>query len=297
MQKMIDTYIRKQFYHFFALLLVLVLAVGCEDVVDVEVPKASPRLSIDALIRLDTSQNTTTVRVIASLTNSFFGEITPASLSSISIINQDYIPSEPLDTQELPLFEVAPGVYEGSKGTNFFTKGELKLTIEHNNQKYLAITRFVPSVPLVSLVQGSDTLFTGEETEVEVTFLDENDRSDFYLVDLDFGDYLVTEDKFYNGQSFTFSYFYDNRVKKGRTIEISLLGVDEPFYNYMNQLIVQSGINQDPFQTPSAAVRGNILNVTNFDNTNSSNTIENSDNFVLGYFAICQTFTKTITIK
>lgn len=274
-----------------SLLIMALVFSGCEDVIEVDVPQTPSRLSIDGLMRLDTSNTITTAHIKASLTSSFFGEITPAELTSISIINPDYLRTSQFDTQTLELFAVSPGVYEGSKATIFFTEGELQLAIEHGGQRYLAITRFVPSSPITSLEQGDGTLFSGNETEVEVAFTDNGDRDDFYLVDLDFGDYLVTEDAFYNGQTFKFSYFYDDGVEEGREIKISLLGVDEPFYNYMNQLIVQSGGDQGPFQTPSATVRGNIINITETDN------LENSDNFALGYFAVSQTFINTIVIE
>ncbi|MEP3209667.1 MAG: DUF4249 family protein [Maribacter sp.] len=281
----------------FCTLFIALILSGCEDVIEVEVPQTPPRLSIDGLVRLDASQATTTVQIRASLTSSFFDDVTPAELSRISIINPDYVTTSPLDSQALGLVEVAPGVYQGTKTTIFFTEGELQLAIEHEGQRYLALTRFVPSSPIVSLEQGDGTLFSGDETEVEVTFTDDADREDFYLVDLDFGDYLVTEDEFYNGQTFKFSYFYDDGVTPGREINISLLGVDESFYNYMNQLIVQAGGDQGPFQTPSATVRGNIINITEIDNINSFDNVENADNFALGYFAVCQTFTETIVIE
>jgi hypothetical protein len=273
----------------FGLLLVVIFSLGCEDVIEVDVPQTPSRLSIDGLIRLDTNKSVTTVTIKVSLTNSFFGEITPADLTNISIINMDYIPTGALDLQSINLTETAPGTYQGTKGTNFFTEGELQLAITHEGQRYLARTSFVPASPISNLEQGDGTLFSGNETEVKVTFTDDGDREDFYLVDLDFGDYLVTEDEFYQGQSFEFSYFYDNDVVPGQEINISLLGVEEQFFNYMNQVVVQSGGDQGPFQTPSATVRGNIINIT--DNT------ENSDNFALGYFAVCQTFTETIVIE
>ncbi|MFK7812309.1 MAG: DUF4249 family protein [Maribacter sp.] len=274
-----------------SLLIMALIFSGCEDVVEIDVPQTPPRLSIDGLVRLDTGQTNTTVQIAANLTSSFFGELTPAELTSISITNNSYEISAPTDSQTLVLSEVSSGVYEGSKATNFFTTGELQLAIEHNGQSYLALTSFVPSTPISSLAQGDGTLFTGEETEVKVAFTDSGDREDFYLVDLDFGDYLVTEDEFYNGQTFLFSYFYDDGVEPGREIFISLLGVDEPFYNYMNQLIVQAGGDQGPFQTPSATVRGNIINVT------ETSSDQSTDNFALGYFAVCQTFTESIVIE
>ena len=108
------------------------------------------------------------------------------------------------------------------------------------------------------------------------------------MFDFDFNEYLVSEDEFYQGQPFEFSYFYDDGVQSGMEVQISLIGVDEPFFNYMNQVIVQSGGDQGPFQTPSATVRGNILNVSDENGT---------DNFALGYFAVCQTYTQSITLE
>lgn len=279
------------------LLGLIVLYSSCEDVIEVDIPETPPRLSIDGLIRLDTTKATTTVSIKASLTSAFFNEVTPANLTSISIINSDYVPTSALDLVVVPLIEVSPGVYEGSKQTNFFTEGQLQLAIEHEDQRYLALTKFVPSTPITKLEQGDGTLFSGNETEIKVAFEDVADREDFYLVDLDFDEYLVTEDEFYQGQVFEFSYFYDEGVASGRELSISLLGVDESLFNYMNQLIVQAGGDQGPFQTPAATVRGNIINVTNIDNINSFDNVEDSNNFALGYFAVVQEFKEFLVIE
>lgn len=281
----------------FGVLFMLLFFTSCEDVVEIDVPQTTPRLSIDGLVRLDTSKAITTIQIRANLTSSFFDELTPADLTSISILNPDYVPSSALDTNTIILSEVRPGVYQGMKRTSFFTTGQLQLFIEHDEQRFLALTEFVPGSPILNLEQGDGTLFAGNETEIEITFTDNGDRDDFYLVDLDFGDFLVTEDEFYQGQTFSFSYFYDDDVSEGQEINISLLGVDEPFFNYMNQLIVQAGGDQGPFQTPAATVRGNIINVTNIDTINSFDNVEDPDNFALGYFAVCETFIESIVVE
>jgi hypothetical protein len=281
----------------FSIFCLTLLFLGCEDVVDIDTPVTPPRLFIDALLRLDINETTTTIRVEAGTTSSFFDAVNPAELTNISLLNVDYEPSSALDQNFVVFSEVSPGVYEGSKSTNFFTSGELQLFIEHEGQRYLARTEYVPGSPISSLEQGDDTLFSGNETEVEISFEDNGERDDFYLLDLDFGDYLVTEDEFYNGQTFNFSYFYDEEVEAGTEINISILGVDEQFYNYMNQITVQAEGDQGPFQTPSATVRGNIINITNIDNINSFDNVEDSNNFALGYFAVCQTFSDSIIIE
>ena len=183
------------------------------------------------------------------------------------------------------------------KQHRFFTKGGLELYIEHGDSQFLAFTQYAPAVPIDKLEQGEGQLFTGDETEVLVAFTDIANRDDYYLFDFDFNEYLVTEDEFYQGQTFEFSYFYDENVKPGREINVSLLGVNEAFYNYMNQLIVQAGGDQGPFQTPSATVRGNIVNVTNGSNSGNVDLNDARNNFALGYFAVCQTFDKSIVIQ
>jgi hypothetical protein len=276
---------------------VLLFFIGCEDVIEVEAPSEPPRLSVDGLIRIDEEESFTTAVINVSLTSSFFGDTSTAELEQITIQNQSYEVSGPLDSNFIILTETETGRYEGTKNTRFFTEGTLNLSIAHGGQRYLASTEYAPAVPIDTLRQGEGDLFTGDETEVLVSFTDNADRDDFYLFDFDFGEYLVTEDEFYQGQTFEFSYFYDEGVEPGREIEIDLLGVTESFYNYMNQLIVQSGGDQGPFQTPAATVRGNITNVTNIDNIESFHNVEDRNNFALGYFAVCQTYSKSIKIE
>ena len=279
---------RKLFY----LLSILFLFIRCEDVIEVEVPVDRPRLTVDAVFRLDVTEAIQTVQVKVGLTSGFFDELQTTDLDVIAIINPDYVSTGPQDFNVISLSKVAPGVYEGSKNTSFFTSGTLELAIQHQGERYAAQTSYVPTSDIDELVQGDGALFGGDETELIVSFTDQPNREDFYLFDLDFNEYLVTEDEFYPGQRFEFSYFYDEEVSPGMAINVSLIGVDELFYNYMNQIIVQANSGSSgPFQTPAGTVRGNIINVTD------SNNAENSDNFALGYFAICQTFTKSITVE
>ncbi|MFS4457109.1 DUF4249 family protein [Maribacter sp. 2304DJ31-5] len=270
---------------------------SCEDVIDIETPTEPPRLNIDAVIRIDRSNPITTACIKVGLTSPFFDNNDIAEIDEITIQNTDYEPLGPLDSNFIVFEEITPGMYKASKRTPFFTSGDLFLTVKHGGETYSASTSFVPTVPINSLEQGDETLFSEDETEIKVSFTDNGERDDFYLFDFDFGEFLVTEDEFYQGQTFEFSYFYDEEVAPGSTLEISILGVDESFYNYMNQIIVQSGGDQGPFQTPAATVRGNIINTTNMDNPAVFDNIVRTDNFALGYFAIVEEFKETLTIE
>ena len=282
---------------FIYILCLLPFLSACEDVVEIEVPTDQSRLTVDALMRIDLTQSSSTyyAEVRVSTSTNFFESVEPARLDQISITN--------LESEEtIPLFETfsGSGVYQSETTIDFMTSGDLVLFIEHQGSRYAAQTAYVPTVPITKLEQGDATLFSGEETEIVVAFKDQPNRTDFYLFDFDFNEYLVTEDTFYPGETFEFSYFYDDDVKEGMVLDISILGVDRGFYNYMNQLIVQSGGDQGPFQTPAGTVKGNIINVTNVEDISDLDNLDSlvdQENFDLGYFAVCQTYSKSISIE
>ncbi|MBU2902454.1 DUF4249 family protein [Maribacter dokdonensis] len=297
---------------FILIILGFILFISCEDVIEVELPENDTRLVVNGVIRVDENQEFLPIEIAVSESSSFFDENTVASLKSAII----YYGTPNADAPEIlegggisNLAEVEPGSGIWVPDPSFDSDQRIRvssieegdvfqLILETENEQFFATTTYVKSVPIDSLEQGNETLFSGDETEVIVTFTDPGESNDFYLLDLDFGEFLVTEDEFYQGQTFVFSYFYDNElaINTSSVVNISLLGVDEQFYNYMNQIIVQSGGDQGPFQTPAATVRGNIINVTGIDNDEVVDNVERSDNFALGYFAIVEEYTDSITI-
>lgn len=290
----------------------IVLFISCEDVIDVELPENDTRLIVNGVIRVDESQEFLPIEIVVSESSSFFDENTAATIESAIIYYGTPSPNAPeiLEGGGVSnLAELEPGSGKWVPDPNFdadqrirvssIDEGDVfQLIIQTSEEQYFATTTYVKSVPIDSLEQGDETLFSGDETEVIVSFTDRADSDDFYVLDLDFGEFLVTEDEFYQGQTFIFSYFYDNdlAINTSSVVNISLLGADEQFYNYMNQIIVQSGGDQGPFQTPAATVRGNIINITGIDNDEIVDNVERSDNFALGYFAIVEEYTDSITI-
>ncbi len=271
----------------------LIFCISCEDVVEIDVPSEEPRLIVDALIRVDPSEVFTLVQVKVRETSSFFEEVVPTGLQQITITNLSENAGE-------VLLETSPGsgVYEKLMTNEILMSGQLLLQIDFEDEFFIAFADYIPAVPIDSVVQGDETLFDEDETEVIVTFTDTPDRDDYYLFDFDFGNFLATEDTFYQGQQFEFSYFYDEDMLPGQTATISIMGVDQQFYNYMNQLIEQSGEDSfGPFQTPAVTVRGNFINVTEIDNIDNFDNVDMSDNFALGYFAVVGTYTQQITIE
>lgn len=283
----------------FSILLLGALMFSCQDVIEVDLPTEEPRLIVDALVRVDTTQAFTEVIVKVSETSSFFESIPPANLRQITLSNLD-LPGGGIDPPVLEEEIPGSGIYSKVFDTNYLTEGRLFLQIDFEDKFFVASAEFVPTVPFDSLVQGDEILFDEDDTEVIVTFTDNGEREDFYLFDFDFGNYLVTDDKFYQGQQFEFSYFYDgqdDKLSPGDEVNISIMGVDEDFFNYMNQLILATEEDFGPFDVPSVTVRGNIINATDIDNIDNFDNVENANNFALGYFAVVQEYRETLTIE
>lgn len=277
--------------------LLLTMVMSCEDVVEVDVPTEEPRLIIDAVVRVDTSLDFNPVRVKVSLTNSFFGSVPPASLQQITMNNLDNPSSGGLETPVLLETEPGSGIYEKFISTEELVRDRWFLAIRYEDTFYVAFAEFTPSVPFDNLEFGTDILFDEDDTELKVTFTDVEERDDFYIFDFDYNNFLVSEDEFYQGQQFEFSYFYDNDLNPGDLLEVSILGADEGFYNYMDLLIQQSEGNFGPFETPAVTVRGNIFNATDIDNIESFDNVGNEENFPLGYFAIVEEYKQTIVVE
>lgn len=89
----------------------------------------------------------------------------------------------------------------------------------------------------------------------------------------------------------------DNKLESGQEVTIRILGVDRTFYTYMNLMIEQSEGSQGPFQSPTVKVKGNVFDLTDLDNQEFFNNVEQADIFPLGDFAIVQEFKNTVTFS
>ncbi len=296
-------------YNFYCFVLTLFF-LSCEDVVDVEVPTDEPRLIVNALMRVDVEQQFIPVEVRLTLTNNFFEELPIASADDNMTIIQEIFNEEGIlestGTSSLAETEPGSGIYVPDPTFDSDQRISVNLTnldvlytliIEYDGRRYAAQTRYVPSVPIDNLEIGDGTLFEDDETELIVTFTDDPDRDNFYVFDFGFSEFLAIEDEFFQGQQFEFSYFYDREFDPGTELEISILGADQTFFNYMDLLIEQTEGQQGPFQTPVATARGNVFDITGFDNIDLSDNVERPDDFPLGYFAIVQEYKATITVN
>ncbi len=265
------------------ILIAIVIFTSCEDVVDIEVPNAPPKLVIDASFELYTNEIPVNLDggVRLTLSAPYFDRNVPTvSDAEVFITNKNNNSIVNFIESGEPGFYIPETIgFLPEFNTTY------ELTVNYLGETYIATAQLIPTVPIDNVEQGDATLFDEDETELIVTFTDDGNRNDFYLFDFDFSLFLASEDRFYQGQSFKFSYFYENMVA-GQNVTIKILGVDERYYNYANLLIEQS--EQDggnPFLAPPAVLRGNVINTTN------------QENFAFGYFNLAEADRVQFTIE
>ena len=292
-------------------LLVCLLHYGCEDVIEVEVPTEPPRLVVEGLIRVDITQQFAPVEIQLTQTAQFFGTIEPVTdATNVVIVLQELengAPTGATSTSSLTQLEPGSGIYvpdpsfdeDQRIAVSTITENDILFTlvIEWRDRFYAAQTQYSPTVPIDELRQGDQTLFEEDETEVVVEFTDDPDVDNYYVFDFGFGNYLPSLDTFYQGQEFSFSYFYDEALDPGTQLTVGILGADLEFFNYMSQLTTQAELGDSPFQVPAATVRGNVFDVTDIDNIEDFDNADQPEVFPLGFFAIVQEYTATIIIE
>ncbi len=268
---------------------------SCQEVITVELPNQEPKLIVDALIRIDTTISSTLVTVSIRQTSDFFGEISPVSVNQITMSNLDN-PGNNTD-QVLDETEPGSGIYQQFFSTEELARDRWFLQINYQGEFYVAESLMQYSVPIDQLTIGDGSLFTEESTELLVRYSDIGGREDYYLFDYGNDDFFASEDVFYDGQQFEFSYFYDEQFNPGDTLTVSIMGIDRDFFNYMNLLREQSEGGFGPFATPAVSVRGNLINATDINNNDNYNNVNDPDNYALGYFAIVQEYKGFIVVE
>lgn len=279
----------------FTLSIFSLLWTSCQEVITVDLPSQAPKLIVDALVRIDTLASTTLVSIEVRQTSDFFGEISPISVDQMTMSNLDN-PGNNTD-QVLDETEPGSGIYQQVFSTQELARDRWFLQIDYQGELYVAESRMQYSVPIDQLTIGDGSLFSEESTELLIKYSDVGDRQDFYLFDYGNGDFFASEDAFYDGQQFAFSYFYDEEFNPGEVLTVSIMGIDRDFFNYMNLLREQNEGGFGPFASPAVSVRGNLINATDIDNNNNYNNVNNPDNYALGYFALVQEYRDSIVVE
>ena len=294
------------------LLGLILFLTSCEDVVDVELQTNEPQLVVNALLRVDFSQTFVPVEIQVSETTNFFEDNVPTQLDDNATIfygqpNPD-APEiiEDIATSSLTELEPGSGIYvpdpsfdgdQRIRTSSILPNTVFILVMEHRGRRYAARTPFSFTVPIDNLEQGDETLFDEDDIELKITISDTPDFENYYVFDFEEGEFLALDDQFIDGQEFEFSYFPERDLEPGEELEVSILGADQQFFNYMDLLVEQTQDDGGVFETPAATVRGNVFDVTGLDNNLLFDNVNRPDAFPLGYFAVVQEFKSRIVIE
>jgi len=269
---------------FFILLIVMVLSlVSCEDVVDVDLDSAKPKLVIEASILWKKGTDGSQQKIKLTKSSDYFSNIAPpvvtGAIVSISSSTSTFNFSYNSGSEDYNCYNFAPVIGE-----------TYVLTVIADGETYLA-TETLQEVPEIETVeQNNQGGFLGDAIEVKFFYQDDAAVDNFYLIQFNSNfnllpEYDVNDDKFFQGNQM-FGLYSNDKMVSGDDLTFTLHGISERYYNYLNVLLGVSGGNGgSPFSTPPATVRGNFVNQTN------------PNNFAFGYFSLSEIDTKTYFIE
>lgn len=254
-------------------LILLLLFVSCEDVIDINLNTAAPKLVVDASINWvkGTPGNEQSIKLTLSAPY-FDANVPPANNAIVTITNSN-------DSFNF-LEDGDTGIYNNSNFIPVINE-TYTLTIMYQGETYSATETLKSVVPIDYIEQKDDGGFTGEETELKAYYTDPADEENFYFFEFISNIPVIPtlevyEDQFTNGNQI-FGFYTEEDLTSGDVVTIRNHGVSRRFYNFMYILLQQN--NQEgggPFETQPATVRGNCTNLTN------------PDNFPLGYFRLSE---------
>jgi hypothetical protein len=268
-----------------SLLLILCFSLfSCEDVIDVPLNTANPKLVIDASIKWQkgTTGNLQTIKL--TTTTGFFAETIPSVNNAVVYVTNSA-------NQQ---FDFVNTTNEGNYVcTNFVPviNENYTLTVVYNGETFTATEKLFATPTIEFIEQKSVEGFGGtEEIQVKFFYQDNGQEINYYLIgfkyqNVFFPEYGALKDEFFQGNQM-FGFYSNPDLKTAENLDMSLQSISLPYFNYMSKLINISGSNAgSPFATPPATVKGNIINATN------------SANFALGYFNLSEIDTRNYVIE
>ncbi|ETN94065.1 hypothetical protein P278_28690 [Zhouia amylolytica AD3] len=273
------------------MVLVIIVLTACTDVIEVEVPEAKPKLVVEASIDWEKGTAGNQQTILLSTTTPYFAEnkFEPVIGASVTLTKNN-------TNQTITFTDNNDGSYST---TEFTPELDTSYTLEimNQNEVYTATETMTKGIDITSIYQSKEGGFDDEHLEVNISFQDPEDETNYYLIKyLEEGDLFpvleVDNDEFSNGnlKNDFFEKEDDEDINQqpfvpGDKVFISLYGISKRYYNYMAILIEQSEVGGDPFSAIPTTLQGNVIN-----NTNPKNN-------ALGYFRLTQVSKATYTFN
>jgi len=260
-----------------------ILLLSCEDVIEVDLNQAEPKLVIDASINwVKNSPGTNQQIKLTLLTPYFDTTIAPATGASVSIIKDNT--------------EIIEFLEEGNTGIyitqDFITEinASYTLSITYDGETYTASETLVPVVNIDYVEQNDDGGFSGDEIELKAFYTDPANIENYYFFEfisnsVEIPSLEVYDDTFTDGNQI-FGFYTEEDLETNDLVTIRNYGISKRFYEYMFILLQQNSEDGGgPFETQPTTVRGNCSNQTH------------PDKFPLGYFRLSEVDELIYTIQ
>ena len=149
------------------------------------------------------------------------------------------------------------------------------MNINYNGETYSA-TEILKSVPEIKSI----TRIVEKRRRISILFNDIANEENYYLRNVESEtqqnpDFKTISDENKDGNELETIYRFEAE-EKSTTIQVSLLGISQRYFEYMKLIIDQSQGNPNPFDVTPSEVRGNCIN------------LDNTDNYALGYFSLSE---------
>jgi hypothetical protein len=264
-------------------IIMAVLLNSCEDVVNVDLDTAAPRLVINGSIQWQKGTLGNEQKIKLTTTTGYYDTVIPSVSGAVVVVTNS-------DNVTFTFAEEVPnsGIYLCHNFVPEIDKTYV-MTVVLNGETYTATETLKSVSPITTIEQNDEGGFSGTDIEIKTFFNDPGNADNYYLFKYKASinavpSYEVSDDKFYQGNEF-FGFYTNEDIASGDNLDITIYGVSKRYFEYMNKLILISVGSGGPFSTPPATVRGNIINQTH------------PDKYALGYFNISETDSKNYIIQ
>lgn len=261
--------------------------ISCEEVVDVDLETATAKLVIDASIKWEKGTSGNEQKIKLTTTTDYYSSTIPVATGAVVTVTNTTL-STPVTYQFIE--DGQTGEYNC---TNFapIIGNSYTLNVVYKGQNYTSTSIFMATPVITRTEQSIKPGFEGKDVyEIKFYFQDNGNQDNFYIVgaknkNIAYPEYGVIDDNFFQGNEM-FALYRNEKMEKGDVIEFSLQEITEKYSNYMIKLLSIAGSDGgNPFATPPATLRGNIINQTN------------SDNYPYGFFHLSEIDSDTYTIQ
>lgn len=263
----------------FSLLFILFLS-SCEEVVNLDLETGEAKIVVDAEILWNKNTDGKVQTIKISKMAPYYNNTTPkVSGAQVRVRNSNG------DT--FIFTETEAGSYVCSDFVPVLNM-EYTLFVEVEGKTFTAVEKMTSVAPIKKIDQRYMPDISGPDLLVLSVYFDDPVEEQNYYLAYFTTDFLkipytiISNDDLYNGNEIV-NEFSDTDLKPGKTVKIVHRGISKNFYNYMNLIFEASSAN--PFGTTPGNIRGNVIN------------INDTNDYALGYFRLCEAETASYTMK